>query len=281
MSDKVVETGEKESTKYWRDRDLGNLELLRATFVTHAFSRHVHDEFAIGVIERGAEQFEYRRAQHIAPTGSIVMINPGEPHTGQAVTQGGWTYRMLYPEPGLLQEAASQMAGRRQGMPFFREPVVRDEQLGQMMLKLHHDLETASTKLERESRLLVVLTQLVARYAEDRPVLAGIGREDRSVRQVRDYLETHYAENPMLEELARVANLSPFHLLRVFRQQFGLPPHAYLNQLRIGQAKTLLTQGYSISEVALETGFVDQSHLTRQFKRIVGVTPGQYLRTEE
>jgi AraC-like DNA-binding protein len=93
---------------------------------------------------------------------------------------------------------------------------------------------------------------------------------------VREYLEAQYTENISLDAIARIANLSPFYLIRTFRKCTGLPPHEYLTQIRIARAKTLLAQGNAISQVADNTGFADQSHLTRYFKRIVGVTPGQY-----
>jgi AraC-like DNA-binding protein len=96
------------------------------------------------------------------------------------------------------------------------------------------------------------------------------------VRRVRDYLAAHLAENVTLDQLAAVTDLSAFHLLRVFRAAVGLPPHAYLTQLRIAHAKRRLAQSQGVAQVAAETGFVDQSHLTKQFKRLVGVTPGQY-----
>src|SRR5579871_2603414 len=118
-----------EHIHFWRDPALNNLELLRATYVTHAFAPHTHEGYAIGVIENGVEQFKYRRSVHFAPRGSVVLINPGEMHTGEAATERGWMYRMLYPDISLLQRAASAMAGRQQGIPFFPSPVIDDPQL--------------------------------------------------------------------------------------------------------------------------------------------------------
>ncbi|MGE5598408.1 MAG: AraC family ligand binding domain-containing protein, partial [Bacteroidota bacterium] len=94
-----------ERAKFWRDTTLGGLELLRASYITHAFAPHTHEGFAIGVIEAGAEGFSYRRSYHVAPAGTMVVINPGERHTGEAAARTGWTYRMLYPEARLLQRA--------------------------------------------------------------------------------------------------------------------------------------------------------------------------------
>ncbi len=94
--------------------------------------------------------------------------------------------------------------------------------------------------------------------------------------RVRSYLDEHYAENISLAELAALANLSPFHLLRSFRDQVNLPPHAYQIQVRIKHAKQMLLLGLPGIDTALAVGFADQSHFTKHFKRIVGVPPGLY-----
>ncbi|MGZ3681936.1 MAG: AraC family ligand binding domain-containing protein [Ktedonobacterales bacterium] len=269
-----------EIATFWRDPALHNLELLHAHYVTHSFAPHSHDGFAIGVIERGAERFAYRRANHVAPAGSIVVINPGEMHTGSALLPDGWSYRMLYPDARVLQAVASEISGRPRDIPFFAEPVIDDPALADAILQMHALLEAPSTPLERESRLLPVLARLIERHADAQPLRAQWQRVQPSatVWRVRDYLAEHYAEAVTLDELASLARLSPFHLLRAFSAAIGIPPHAYLTQVRVGRSKALLAAGLPIAEVAALTGFVDQSHLSRHFKRIVGVAPGQYAR---
>ncbi len=121
------------------------------------------------------------------------------------------------------------------------------------------------------------LAQLIQAYASEPPSAKTIGKEHRAIEQVQDYLQSQYVRNICLDELAALVNLKPLRLLRSFRKQIGLPPHAYLNQVRIGKAKSLLVAGWSITDTALETGFTDQSHLHRHFKKTVGVTPGQYV----
>jgi AraC-like DNA-binding protein len=105
--------------------------------------------------------------------------------------------------------------------------------------------------------------------------------EQKYIDRVRSYLEERYAENVTLDDLARFVNLSPYHLLRLFRQQTGLPPHTYLTQVRVRRARSLLRAGVPIAETALQVGFTDQSHLSRHFKRTVGVPPGQYARASK
>jgi len=266
-----------EKAKFWRDAQLKNLELLRATYVTHTFAPHFHEGFAIGVIQAGVETFSYRKKQYFSAPGALVLINPGEIHTGEAAVAEGWTYRMLYPDAAILQQAASEVAGPQRDVPFFPAPVVYDAPMAQLMLKLHLALEDeAASVLERESLLLWTLGQLIVRHADDRPASQRVQVERAAVQAARDYLDAHYAGDVSLDTLAAQVNLSPFYLLRVFKQEMGLSPHAYLTQMRIWRARKLLLAGFPIADVAAQTGFADQSHLTRRFKRIVGVTPGQY-----
>jgi len=268
----------RERARFWRLPDLHGLEVLHATYLTHTFARHTHDGFVVGIIERGVEAFYYRGATRLAPAGSIVVVEPGEMHTGQAGSRLGWTYRVLYPEAVLLQRAAVALGGSPDRVPSF-PAVIEDPALYALFQQLHATLDGSASALERESGLTLALARLVARHGDSRLALPSTGRERGAVELVRHYLETHYGENPSLDELARLAGLSPFHLLRVFRRALQLPPHAYLTGVRIARAKALLAAGRPVARVATETGFVDQSHLTRQFKRLVGVTPGQYARS--
>jgi len=269
-----------EQVKFWRASDLGmgDVEFLHARYITHSFARHTHEGFAIGVVERGTETFYYRSGQHYAPTGSMIIINPGEVHTGNAAQREGWTYRMIYPDVELLRRAASELAGRQQDIPFLASPVIEDIALNQLFLNVHRMLEDSTFALQRESGLLNFLTLLVARHARVRPNLPTTHSAGPAIRRVRDYLDDHLIENVSLRELAHIAELSPFHLLRTFRATVGLPPHTYVIQQRVARAKTLLMRGWPPALAAHEVGFTDQSHLTRHFKRITGVTPSQYAR---
>lgn len=265
-----------EQIKFWRDPVLGNTEMLRATYVTHAFSRHTHEGYAIGVIDAGVEEFTYRGATHRATANTVVIIHPGEVHTGQAGVPSGWQYRMLYPDSHLVQKAAFEIKGKGFELPFFPNPVIEDRDLAEQMRRLHRAVEAADSQLERESRFLWTLAQLIARHADRPPQLTAIGSDHRTVQFIREYLNTHYANPISLEDLAHLANVKPLRLLRLFQREVGLPPHAYLVQFRVERAKALLATGEPIAHVATDTGFTDQSHLNRHFKRLVGVTPGQY-----
>ncbi|MEN9566964.1 MAG: hypothetical protein RLZZ69_2160, partial [Cyanobacteriota bacterium] len=126
-------------------------------------------------------------------------------------------------------------------------------------------------------QLLWTLIALIQTQAKIPSIKDRRGKsEPQAVSQVKEYLQTNYAVNTSLSQLAALTHLSPFHLSRIFCQSVGLPLHMYLTQVRIFRAKKLLASGIAIAQVAQEVGFAHQSHLNRHFKRIIGVTPKQY-----
>jgi|SRR5436853_4273359 AraC-like DNA-binding protein len=270
-----MEKQRQDRAKYWIDPELQGLQLLSATFVTYAFPRHLHDTYVIGVQERGAEKFDCRGASRVSPVGSIALINPGEVHNGQAANKETWVYRAIYPDPSLLQEVASQCKGRARACPHFPLPVVFDRSLAQSLSRLHRILEVSPEALQRQTFFTVTMSRLITRHS-DGVVIKPIGAESRTIKIARDYIADHYKNNISLKQLSDVTGLNPFYLVRAFRKEVGLPPHEFLTQVRIRRAMKLLLRGLPIAEVALETGFVDQSHLTNRFKRLVGTTPKQF-----
>jgi AraC-like DNA-binding protein len=264
-----------EHSTFWQTHALNHaFDALRATFVTHVFPRHIHEEYAIGIIEGGMESFWYRGRMWHAQAGQLCVIQPHEVHTGEAGIPDGWRYRMIYPPASLVNRAAREIGFN--GTPHFATALYDDAVLFAQFRQFHLALEQPLNQLERETCLVAVLAQLVARHAQQPNSAPHIPSHSAAVQIARDYLHAHYAEDISLEALAQAVYLSPFHLSRQFSGQFGLPPHAYLTQIRIHHARQLLRMGVSPAEVALSTGFAHQSHLTSVFKRVLGWTPGQY-----
>jgi AraC-like DNA-binding protein len=253
------------------------MELLRARYLTQTFPRHTHEQYAIGVIESGALGFYYRGENVVAPQGQINLCIPGEVHTGQAATDSGWSYRMFYFDPELLRRVAGEIAGRPRDIPFFRTGVIDDPELARRIRKLHVLMEQQDVPLlEQETALLWTLGQMVIRHADDPPVLQKMKREKTAVSHIRRYIRTHYAQNLSIDDLALAVHRSPYHIIHIFCEEMSVPPHAYLRQVRIRKAKELLSAGLPIADAAHAVGFTDQSHLNRWFKRLWGITPGQY-----
>ena len=263
-------------TKVWRIPTLSDLELLRAENITQFFPKHTHERYAVGVLEQGALGFFYRGENLVAAAGDVNLCVPGEVHTGQPAAPEGWSYRMFYLDARILQNVAAEISDRPRELPFFQSGVIADPALARHLYGVHRRLETSAPRLEQETLFLGVLAQLIRRHADTPLPPARTSPEPHAVKQVKGYLEQHYAEAVSLEDLAQLTQLSRYHLVRVFGKTVGVPPHAYLRQVRIRRAKELLALGQTPAEVALVTGFTDQSHLTRWFRRLWGYTPGHY-----
>jgi AraC-like DNA-binding protein len=262
----------------WRSALFSGVNFFKASFsAAHVFSRHTHDEYSIAVIERGAPAFTCRGVTRLAPPGSFMLINPDEPHEGRSTTNRA--YRMMYFEPSALARLLDdESVGLRSNhLPLFRSPVVEDPSLSAEYLRMHRALESESLgALEAESRMLAFLTVLVGRYANCH-IVASDTRHTPLVRSIRQYLEAHFYEDPSLSDLSELTGVGRFALLRQFRREVGLPPHGYLTQLRLREARRQLLTGKSPALVAAEVGFVDQSHLIKRFRSAFGITPGQYV----
>jgi AraC-like DNA-binding protein len=262
-------------TKIWHNHQL-DLRLLQAFYVDHAFPRHSHDYYVITLVTRGRQSFTHEGTKHFTSAGGIILINPGAVHTGEAVDREGFEMICLYPTLAHMQSAAFELAGRRQALPFFREVRVDSPGLIETMLALHRALAQEINSLEYESRLIWTLAQLIRRYGDLRCDEQRLGREQKAIQQARRYIDEYFAQGVSLAQLAAHVSLSPYYLLRAFRAEVGMPPYTYLESVRIRQAQRLIEAGKPLVEVALETGFSSQSHLTQRFKQIIGVTPGQY-----
>lgn len=248
-----------------------------------ALPRHSHEEYQIGLSLDFPGEYRYRGERHAVPVGSLSIIHPDEAHSARDPEDRRTpaSFRMMYADPALLREAAAEVSGREEGSPFFPAPIILDRDLTGRFLELHLALEGTASRLERDSRLLSVLTRLVSRHAETQSRARPTGKEPQAVKLVREHLEYNYAENVSLERLARLTNLSPYHLTRVFSKEVGLPPHAYQLGVRLARAKDLLLHGWPVAQVAFKTGFSDQSHFTRHFKRLVGIPPGSYAKNSK
>ncbi|MFF9812482.1 AraC family transcriptional regulator [Streptomyces sp. NPDC014006] len=267
--------GGREQARWTRAR-LGRcgpaLDLLTASFDRHVYAPHAHAEYTVGVTLGGLEVIAYRGGRIHSGPGSLVVLEPGEMHTGgPAAPDGGYAYRALYAAPELLGDGVLGDA-----LPHFREPVLHDPELAAALRLTHTELAACPDPLEAESRLPWLLTALARRHSTARAASDTVPGADRVAAVVRDRLAGELLAPPSLADLATELGLSRYQLLRAFRTAMGIPPYAWLAQHRVTRARGLLEAGLRPAEVAGLVGFADQAHLTRWFRRVLGVTPAAY-----
>ena len=269
--------GLKEIARFQKFPDIGNIELLHAAYQKQIFSPHFHEGHVIGVIEKGCLGFDYRGERVVAGAGDINMADPGEVHNGFSVSEEGWQYRMFYLKPGQLDRIFNECCDQTKPMPFFKKGVIRDSMFSEKIRLLHQDFENPKISLlEKESRFYSIMTGFVLRHSLQRAVPKSPGSEKNRVMKIREYIENFYDIDISLDDLSRMAGISRYYLLRVFERETGLTPHTYLNLVRVKRARELMEKNVSIIETAHATGFFDQSHLNRIFKKFYGITPGQF-----
>lgn len=253
--------------EFRRPAHRAGIELYHARIVHHAFEPHTHEAYGLGAIEAGAERFRYRGSEHVAPAGSLVLMNPDELHTGRAASDGGWRYRMVYLAPELVE----QISGERGW--WFGDAVGHDAPRARRVARLLERLWACDDPLAFDGLLLALLTELRAHARAPRAAPAeGAPR----FAPVLDCMRAELHRRLTLDELAAVAGLSPFHFLRRFQASYHATPQQMLMALRLFDAKQRLARGEAPAQVAAAVGLADQAHLTRAFARRYGVTPARY-----
>ncbi len=250
------------------------LEALRARFVQHAYDRHAHETYAIGMTETGSQSYRCRGAGYSTRPGALMLFNPAEVHDGRPTDAGGFTYRMLYLPVPLLRDLGGEGFGAPGAEPLFRQPLAQDEMAARVIAEAFDSLAEPDTRLRRDEALLGVLGILLPRYAGLAPRQAPPAAP--GLRRARDLLEASLLEDIGIAALAREAGISRFHLARGFRRLYGLSPSEYRRQQRLREARRRIVAGASLADAALASGFTDQAHFTRQFKAAYGVTPGRW-----
>jgi AraC-like DNA-binding protein len=263
-----------EWSRYRRLVDLP-VEAMRAHFVRHVYDRHSHDAYLFGVTEQGVQAFRCRGYTRASAAGMIMAFNPDDPHDGHAAAREGFTYTMLHLGTDLVADILADAQGRRTGLPLFTEPVVDDGPLAGRLRRLNALLLDGATRLEAQELVMGTVLAMVQRHATQ-PAAAPTPPRSGAPSRVRDLLHDCFADDLSADDLARAVGLSRFQLYRQFRERYGVAPSAYLRQVRLREARRRLAAGAAIAEAAFATGFADQSHLTRWFRRTYGITPRAY-----
>ncbi|PZO18968.1 MAG: AraC family transcriptional regulator [Leptolyngbya foveolarum] len=264
-----------ESARLWQSATSG-VELFEARLLTHKFGKHIHDAYTVGLNETGQGQCFYRKEMHQHHPGSFNCINPGEVHTGEAISGLGWGFRNLYVSVATVEQVIAQLDWPDNKLPKFFKMVVDDPTLQQTFYSLFHSLDDPTSQLEQQSLLLQFLSHLFSRHACVSRKQKGAGSESKAVSLVLDYLAAHCTEDVSVNDLARLVDLSPHYLIRCFGKQVGLPPHRYKHHLQLLKAKRSLHSQKPLAEIAIDNGFYDQSHFNRAFKQTFGLPPGHY-----
>src|ERR1700730_16684755 len=238
---------------------------------------HCHEEFQFSCCEAGAGRYKFSRCSYAVPRRTLVAVQAGEMHGFDPLLHPpiGSLYRALYISPSAIRELP--VSGRVSFTLALREPIVHYRRLRDAFLAAHRTLLESDIELEKQTAVDGFLLLIAQRHSRESIPLVRVGKEKIWVRKIRQYLDANASRNISVRELVSLTGLNRMYLTRVFTEEVGMPPHAYLLGLRLQQAQALLLRGEAITEVALATGFTDQAHFSRHFKKYFGLTPGRSL----
>jgi AraC-like DNA-binding protein len=250
------------------------------------YGRHWHAVYGLGLLDQGAQSSASGRGAVDAYAGDLITTNPGEVHDGRPLGSPSRRWRMVYLEPSVVQAMADDLAiASPQGLALAC-PVIQHDQalrtaLDQLLQRLAHwnegpQASTSVATLACEEALAHTGALLLGRHANAALPQASAAEAVAAMRQVRDRLADLLRAPPTLAQLATMAGLGKYQLLRRFTQAYGLPPHAWLLQQRAEHARHRVLRGASLADAAADSGFADQSHMTRIFTRQFGFTPGAW-----
>ena len=263
-------------TKLWFAADLGGAELLRGSFAGCAYDTHTHAQACFALITQGALRIRMRGSEFVARAGDLYAIDAEEPHAGWPIDEDGWRLRTLYVDIDRLRSITLGDEETGTPPPALAGPIIRDLRLAALFQGVHASSEAAGPPLWREERYVAFIARLFARHTAVPSPAHERGHEPRAVRRARELLDERVDEKLHLVDIARVAGLPPFRLLRAFERATGMTPHCYQRQVRVHRAAEMIVRGHPLGETAAASGFADQAHLTRCFRGSFGITPGAY-----
>ncbi|MFC5217908.1 helix-turn-helix domain-containing protein [Streptomyces coerulescens] len=261
---------DRQEVSAWRPSVPGVTEVFHAHFTEYAYPMHVHEAWTLLIVDDGAVRYDLDRHEHGTPLDTVSLLPPHVPHNGSPATPHGFRKRVLYLDSTRLGD---DLIGPAVDAPDLRDPVLR-LRVGQV----HAALAQPGDELEADSRLTLIGDRLRAhlRPRSVTSVTDSPRRDPVLARRLRELLDERVVRGIALDEAAALVQAHPAHLVRAFSTAYGIAPHQYLMSRRVDRARRLLLAGRSPAEVAVATGFYDQSHLSRHFRRMVGVPPGRY-----
>ncbi|EHI97393.1 transcriptional regulator, AraC family [Clostridium sp. DL-VIII] len=266
---------QKEVRSVYFDTDL-NVEAYSFKGIAQKFPNHFHDYYVIGFIENGQRYLLCKnKAYNIGP-GDLIIFNPNDNHTCEQIDNKTLDYRCINIQPDVMKKIVFEITNKDY-IPYFTENVLFSNELALSVRELHRMIMQEEKDFKKEEIFFFIMEQLITEYSNGD---LSVNDQDvnAEINSVCKFLKSNYAKNITLNDLSDLTGISKYHLLRSFTRQMGISPYSYLEAIRINEAKKLLEQGVFPLEVALKTGFTDQSHFTNFFKKFIGLTPKQYMK---
>lgn len=244
------------------------LEIKDCLFKNQSFPKHFHDTFSIGIIKKGFERIFITEKDFLLPSNTVIIVNPFEVHDNSFFDHFEWAYQCVYLNQEIFDFVAQKLQIRVSYPLNLQNIIENDEYLFNLIDTFNRSCNPINQQVEALTKHLIINYQSFASTKSN--------VSNQLIEDCAEYLLENIFEKINLEDVAKKFSLSTFQLIRYFKKEKGITPISYLLMNRIIKAKNLLSQTSSVVDVALETGFFDQAHFAKYFKKYVGVSPLQY-----
>lgn len=241
------------------------------------YARHSHPWFSIGAITQGQSTYLHQHTTHQVAAGTVVWMNPGQVHACNPIDNQPWSYLMLYVDCDWLA-SLQQACGWNNAsafLPLAGSHCTEAALFREVQCVFAHVADATLEPLQRHERVVQGFMRILGHLGERQPDIQP-ARLNSRVEQAAAWIDRHFQETIRLPDICRAANLSEAYLIRAFEQHYHMTPHAWLVNRRIQHASQRLREGADLAALAQETGFADQAHFQRAFKKHLAATPGQY-----
>lgn len=257
--------------RYSFNSSKGNIEIKKCNNSIHSSKAHFHNEVSIGLIEKGNSKTEIGGNTYELAEKTFLIIPPSISHKCNPNDYENWNFRMLYIDTEWFKSGFDIQSEKiKFDYMKINEKMVVD------IIKLIDDIENENVTIENESKLLTYISPLIKNDNIDLENNISENLNLKRISHLKEYLNENYLNNIKLDDLSKIINVSKYYLIRKFNDCYGLSPHQYITNLRINHAKKLLKSEQDFANIAIESGFYDQSHFIKCFKEYTGVTPMKY-----
>ncbi|MFC6308222.1 AraC family transcriptional regulator [Paraburkholderia dipogonis] len=276
ITEAALQTKRASAPRFWRDDALPFIEVRSIEDGRDVcYAKHSHETFSIGAVTGGRSEYLNRHAREWIGAGAVVMMNPDDVHACNPVADERWSYRMMHVDVAWLTGLQHELGfSENHAFRAFSQTMTTDAGLFNGLNRLHAILVDGDADMLRKQSAAITFFSEVQNALN--PAVLLDHDASRQLTRAAEFIAENCTRSLKLEDICEAAGLSASHLIRAFKQRYGMTPHAYLINRRIQYSRAQLRRGRVIADVALDAGFADQAHLQRIFKRLVAATPGQY-----
>ena len=244
---------------------LPGVEIKRCTNTHQSYKNHLHRELSLGYILRGRSIVEFGGNTYVFAKGDGVVIPPMLSHMCSPDDPDNWENIMLYIDLSYYGNS----------LLFTKAAKITPENLA-ALIYFTESLETGEDAQSLDARLAELLADV---EQATQPDVQDASDVSDKMRCVYEYIKAHYSENITLTLLEEIAGLNKFALIRGFKSIYNTTPAAFALQVKVSEAKKMISQGYDVMDACMQAGFYDQAHFIREFKKMTGITPSEYAKS--